>query len=135
MRTSLICNTQHRVWGRECTQHVATRRNLPQYVSAQQCCAFSFVQSFFTAFVLRILLSLKFKTQKQYTVHRKVTKLKCCDRLPGLRTREILNLYISLLEQQRQDIYHPSSLLDVCGSKRRILSSRTKSRNAILWML
>ena len=28
---------------------------------------FSFVQSFFTAFVLRILLSLKFKTQKQYT--------------------------------------------------------------------
>ena len=28
---------------------------------------FSFVQSFFTAFVLHILLSLKFKTQKQYT--------------------------------------------------------------------
>ena len=29
---------------------------------------FSFVQSFFTAFVLRILLSLKFKTQKQCVV-------------------------------------------------------------------
>ena len=28
---------------------------------------FSLVQSFFTAFVLRILLSLKSKTQKQYT--------------------------------------------------------------------
>ena len=34
---------------------------------------FSFVQSFVTAFVLRILLSLKFKTQKQYTYTENLT--------------------------------------------------------------
>ena len=50
-----------------CKQRRVGRKPVSSGLKFNPIITFSFVQSFFTAFVLRILLSLKFKTQKQYT--------------------------------------------------------------------